>query len=138
LDIDGGSIQTLATVGPSTGGTWSPDGVILYAGPGSAVLRIPSTGGQSAAVTHVDSPKERSHIFPRFLPDGRHFLYYVAGQPEVNGVHVANIDGSENHRLLDAERPADFAPAGYLLFIRQGTLFAQKFDVTRLSVSETP
>jgi dipeptidyl aminopeptidase/acylaminoacyl peptidase len=40
--------------------------------------------------------------------------------------------------LLDADAPAVYAPPGYLLFVRQGKLIAQKFDPAKLALSGNP
>src|SRR5262249_7483384 len=68
LDIGGGAPQTLATVTVPRGGTWNADGVILFP-LGSALFRVPASGGQTVAVTKLD--RQTSHRFPVFLPDGR-------------------------------------------------------------------
>ena len=34
------------------------------------------------------------HSFPHFLPDGRHFLYYVNGTPEIRGIYRDQLDGA--------------------------------------------
>ena len=52
-------------------------------------------------LTRLDAPRQTGHRFPQFLPDGRHFLYYVAGAPDVRGVYLGTLD----------EAPAA-APAG--------------------------
>ena len=67
--------------------------------------------------------------WPSFLPDGRHFLYLAGGaQPATNAVFVASLDGSGVQQLLSADSPAVYAPPGYLLYVREGTLMAQPFD----------
>ena len=45
---------------------------------------------------------------------------------------VAQLDGSERRRLLDADTAAVYLSSGYLVFVRQGTLYAQGFDPARL------
>jgi eukaryotic-like serine/threonine-protein kinase len=53
-------------------------------------------------------------------------------------VYVAQLDGGQPVRLLDADAAAIYLPPGRLLFIRQGTLFAQGFDVARLELIGGP
>jgi eukaryotic-like serine/threonine-protein kinase len=136
IDIGGGSAQELATVGLGFGGAWNNDGVILFSSPGSPIFRIPATGGEPAvAVTRLETPQQQHHYFPAFLPDGRHFLYYVLGSPEARGVYVGQLDGSQTRRLLDADAPAVHASSGHLLFVRQAMLFAQQLDPIRLELT---
>ena len=80
LDIDRGSPRTLADAPSGRGGSWNRDGIILFAQNSiSPIFRIPATGGNPVAVTHLNDAQLRGHRFPQFLPDGRHFLYHVAG-----------------------------------------------------------
>jgi dipeptidyl aminopeptidase/acylaminoacyl peptidase len=54
-------------------------------------------------------------------------------------VYVARIDGSDSRLLFDADAAAVYAPAArHVLFVRQGTLFAQPFDPDRAIVSGEP
>jgi hypothetical protein len=138
MDVDGGSVQTLATVPGMRGGTWNQDGTILFSpSVNGTIFRIPATGGEPSAVTKLGQG-QLGHRFPHFLPDGHHFMYFAQGTPEVKGVYIGQIDGPETRRLMDADSTANYASNGYLLFIRQGALFAQKFDLGRLALKDTP
>jgi serine/threonine protein kinase len=144
IDIDGGLVRELANAPNPLGGTWNSDGTILftpnYTGP---IFRISSAGGDAAVVTRVEG-QQSSHRFPLFLPDGRHFLYYVPGgintdaRTEARGVYVGQLDAAATRRLLDADADAVYAPPGYLLFARQGKPIAQKFDPAKLELSGKP
>jgi dipeptidyl aminopeptidase/acylaminoacyl peptidase len=67
------------------------------------------------------------------LPDGRQFLFHAAGtQP---GVYLAGLGTSESpRRILDVQAGA-YASSGHLFFVRQGALFAQRFDPGRLELT---
>jgi hypothetical protein len=81
FDFDGGLVRTLTRVTVPVGGTWSRDGIILFAlNPASPILRISAEGGTTVAVTRLDAGQV-GHAFPHFLPDGKHFLYYTSGAP---------------------------------------------------------
>jgi serine/threonine protein kinase/Tol biopolymer transport system component len=139
IDLNGGSVQVLAIARVNRTGTWSRDGVILFGPSGdSPLFRISASGGEPVAVTHL-LPQQQAHGFPRFLPDGRHFLYYAAAaSPNVRGVYVGEIGSSDVRRLFDADTAAEYASSGHLLFVRQGTLLAQRFDPVRLQVAGEP
>ena len=143
VDVDTGSVRTL-TNALSCGGTWNTDNTILFSEPlFGPISRISATSpGASATaridVTRTDRPRQAAHRAPHFLPDGRHFLYYVAGTLDARGVYVGDLDGSEPRRLLDADTAAIYVSPGHLLFARQGTLFAQKFDAGRMATSGVP
>jgi Tol biopolymer transport system component len=123
-------------------GTWGPGGVILFSNaPGAqdtrtneGILRVPENGGTQTVVLAPSKDKKESLLrAPYFLPDGRHFVY-LAQEPNV--IYVASLDSSEPpKRLLATESRAAVAPEGYLLFVQQGNLMAQTFDLKTLVLS---
>jgi len=130
IDIAGGLPRTLTEVGDNRGGTWNRDGVILFsrdlAGPLFKIL-VEASGGEAQAVTQLRQD-EGTHRWPHFLPDGRHFLYFVRStDPALVGTYVASLDNPSGTRLLATSTNAIYAP-GFLLFVRDGTLMAQRFD----------
>jgi serine/threonine protein kinase/Tol biopolymer transport system component len=137
--ISGGPVHTLASVTDAhRGGTWNRDGIILFA-PSNAegLYRVPASGGAVTPMTMLDaSRQEMRHMYPAFLPDGRHFMYLVGStRQEHKGLYVGSLDSKETKRVLDIRRRAVYAPPGYLLFARQQTLMAQPFDAHRLRVT---
>lgn len=74
--------------------------------------------------------------WPWMLPDGRRYLVWAGGRRKE--VRVGSINPTTVTRLTGAESRAVYAPPGYLLFVREGTLMAQAFDVKTLQVTGTP
>jgi Tol biopolymer transport system component len=150
IGVSGGPAQTVAdsmfSAAATFGGTWSPDGVILFAATGAgtagaitggAIYRVSAAGGTPTRVTAPDPTRqERAHGWPFFLPDGRHFLYFAAGTTsEGNAIKVGSLDSPERTLLLNATSNPVYAPPGYLLFDRQGTVMAQPFDAGRIRLT---
>jgi Tol biopolymer transport system component/tRNA A-37 threonylcarbamoyl transferase component Bud32 len=131
IEATGGPVQILADAYIRSGATWSRDGRILFI-PRPGELGTVSAGGGPI------SPVQVGGFWPYFLPDGRHFLYFVGGPPERRGVWVGSIDSNVTSHLLNTEVKAAFAPPGYLLFVRGETLMAQPFDAERLELSGEP
>ena len=78
---------------------------------------------------------EIAHRLPRFLADGNHFVYFVASsQPQESGIYVGTLDSKATKRLLQTTVNAEFAPPDLLLFMRESTLMAQRFDASRLEL----
>src|SRR5262249_1285629 len=76
---DAGVPQVLANAPFAKGGAWSRDGVILFAPNNSGpIYRISAMGGEAKAITTPDESRTSNRL-PRFLPDGRHFLYSTLG-----------------------------------------------------------
>ncbi|MDO8679732.1 MAG: hypothetical protein Q7R30_14475 [Acidobacteriota bacterium] len=135
VDLDGSEPKVIgpAIIGP--GGTWNRDGAILFAMvPDSPLLRISENGGEPALLQATES-QGHGERYPQFLPDGRHFLYFVA---ESRSVMLGSIDGTDRRMLLNADAAAVFAPPANVLFVRGGVLYAQPFDVARLAVVGEP
>jgi len=92
---------------------------------------------RSWAVSKLDTPHlHGSHRFPAFLPDGKHFLFFVQGTIEGGNVLVGSLDPYEPMRgVTDADSGVIFAPPDHILFVRQGALRAQRFDVKALKTT---
>jgi eukaryotic-like serine/threonine-protein kinase len=138
IDVAGGPPETLVSTSPGRGGAWNTSGVIVFAATDGPLRRVSEKGGESTPLTRVETPQQLNHRFPQFLPDGQHFLFYVRGAPEVQGIYVASLDGAPTRRLLDADPATPYYTARHLLFIRQGALLAQPFDVDRLELNGSP
>jgi eukaryotic-like serine/threonine-protein kinase len=137
LDIAGGSVQTLAEVKvPTVGGSWNRDGIIILGTNSSGLLRVSAAGGELVPLTTLDAAKkEAAHILPQFLPDGRRFLFTAVPG---NVVKLGSLDSSTQSEVLKVGTHAWYAAPGYLLFARQGTLSAQRFDASTATVSGDP
>jgi eukaryotic-like serine/threonine-protein kinase len=127
IDVSGGSPVPVTETGTArVGGSWNASGDILFGGnPG--ISRVASTGGVVALVTKsVGSGRVAGHRWPQFLPDGRHFLFFnmtSGGQ----GLAIASLD-DPTPRLLMNGTSTGWYDSGQILFVRNGTLFAQTFD----------
>jgi serine/threonine protein kinase/Tol biopolymer transport system component len=134
IDLAGGLVRTLTAATVGIGGAWNREGVILFVqNPASPIMRISAEGGTTAAVTRFEAG-HAGHSFPHFLPDGRHFLYYVNGAQDVRGVYLGELDESATRKLFDADSAAVYA-AGHLVFVRGATLFAQGFNLSALEAT---
>nr|MDQ5873143.1 protein kinase [Acidobacteriota bacterium] len=141
IDVNGGPVFTLAPGTESRGGTWNRDGVILFTpnarGP---VLRVSANGGKVTEAT-VYGREDATHRYPHFLPDGKHFLYLVrrsgAGPGRDPEVRVGSLDSKQSKLVLNVASNAVYA-SGHLLYVREGALVAQAFDLDRLAVEGEP
>jgi Tol biopolymer transport system component len=137
LDIASGRVEELAGAAVPGGGTWNDD-VIIYAGTVDSPLRMLANDSHPGPMPVTTlAPGQIGHRAPHFLPDGRHFIYYATGSADVRGIHIGDVHGTLAQRLFDADTPAVYA-AGHLLYVHQGTLFAQRFDPKRLTLDGDP
>jgi eukaryotic-like serine/threonine-protein kinase len=145
IEIAGEQIQTLCDAGEASlvrGGTWSSNGTILFASAALGVdglFRVPATGGEPTLATRLDlSTQEATHRWPRFLPDGRHFLYNIrSGKPQNSGIYVGCLDSNEKKRILPDLFRVEYA-SDSLFFIRNRSLMVQPFDAKHFLLSGEP
>ena len=121
VDVGTGVVDKIADAGSGgRGGSWGPDGTILYApAPNTAIHRVSAAGGTPVAVTHLDSTLvDGSHRFPVWLPDGEHFLFVVWSNDaaalaekgrDLRGVHARRRCAAGQQRFLG--RSSGFPPA---------------------------
>jgi len=112
-------------------GTWNRDGIVLFGD--EVIYRVPAAGGVRTPVTALDKGRgDLGHSAPRFLPDGRHFLFRILNRdPEQSAVYLGALDSSDTQLLDRINSRAEYAPPGSLLFARDGTLMARPFDPGR-------
>jgi Tol biopolymer transport system component len=131
IAVTGGPPVTLCAANNLKGGTWNADDVILFAPDHqSGIQRVSATGGEVVAVTAIpEGGVENSHRHPRFLTDGRHFLFLArldSGEGE-NRVYLGDLEGEAPKLLTTSQVAAEYS-AGHLLTVREGTLLATPFD----------
>jgi len=138
LDIGGGAPLTMSRSG-STGSSWGADNTVVNdSGQAEGLWRVSATGGERTAVTTL-APGQNAHRGPHFLPDGRRFLFYATGTPETAGIYLGHIDGTAPVRLTaDNSDGGVFHPAGWLLWVRAGTLTAQPLDLAQGVLTGVP
>ena len=145
VDVSGGPPQTVCeTPGTFRGLGWG-GGVIVFGIATGGLLAVSDAGGAPFPLTKVNTERgETFHTTAFFLPDGRHFVYLRQGRPEVRGIYVGSLDAKADQqsatRLLTADGRAVYAPAadsrvGYLLFLRESLLMAQRIDTARLTLA---
>jgi Tol biopolymer transport system component len=139
IDVSGGPPITLCDAPNGRGGTWNRDGMIVFAPTSYAALqKVSAAGGVPTAAT-VLGEDERTHVWPFFLPDGRHFLYRVVSVGSMAGpTYLASLDSAERKLLLTADSTNVVYSQGHLLFLRETTLMAQPFDARQFVLTGDP
>ncbi|HEU5162896.1 MAG TPA: hypothetical protein VFV54_07115, partial [Thermoanaerobaculia bacterium] len=77
---------------------------------------------------------ERAQQWPKFLPDGEHFVYKSIRQEGERAIFVASTDRKKPPRKLIAADAAEIAPPRHLLFVRESTALAQEIDLGNLEM----
>src|SRR5687767_9377842 len=144
ISISGGAAAVICEAGAGAGGTWNRDGVIVFQPHQQGnLMRVSVAGGlPEPAITLDQAAEETHHLYPSFLPDGRHFVFYVAGKRR--GLYVGELDSNDRSFLFDpdpslppgaAATPGVYAESGHLLYVRDRVLMARPFDAGARRVS---
>jgi Tol biopolymer transport system component len=137
VSVAGGASEVLCDAPDARGGSWSQDGTILFApvaaGP---LMRVSAEGGEPVEMLRPDSTRHETALrWPRFLPDGKHFLFISLPPHQGNyDVYLGSLGSGEPKRLFAAATAPVYAEPGYLVFVRNARLMAQRFDRRRLAL----
>ncbi len=156
--INGGMPQTICQL-PLTavGGSWNARGDILTGNASGGLVWCPASGGSASIVSSVDTALQEIQLMPSFLSDGRHFIYLRISRtnPERSGIYLGELvpaDGTGpprvsmaagEHALIATGFGAAFVsgPRGepsFVVFARDGALFAQPFDEGQRTLEGPP
>ena len=149
IDFSGNPAQVIGPVpGIVLGGSWNREGTIIFGTETTGIQRINANGGRAVDVTLRNPERgERVHVFPNFLPDGRHFLYSRQSAPvENSGIFIGSLDAKPAEqsltRLIATPFACQFVASqdgnGVVLFLRDAVLWAQDFDSARLQLRGEP
>jgi serine/threonine protein kinase/Tol biopolymer transport system component len=144
IGVPDGTAQSIADE-PTPGAipAWGRQDVIVFGG-ASTLKKVSASGADVTEVTTLDeSLHERYHMWPNFLPDGRHFTYLAWTVGSADDTHatlyLGSIDPAEARiRLTESDSEALYAPPGYLLFGKGHALVARPFDAERLRFTGDP
>ena len=149
VDLTGSPPVTICSTSAIVlGGAWSRQGVIIFGNDKGGLMRVPEKGGNAVPLTTIDRTRgERAQGFPTILPDGRHFIYSrFSSVAENSGVYVGSLDTQPGEQglkqVVATPYAAQFVPQpngnGRLLFLRDGTVWAQDLDTSRFELSGEP
>ncbi len=114
--------------GGGRNGTWGAGGDILLAqAQGRAIQRVPAAGGTPETLVKASDDEVRLQ-WPWFLPDGRRFVYQTRRKDGTRPLILATL-GERGKEIASINSAAQYVTPGYLVFVRDGALVAQRFDV---------
>ena len=130
VDAVGGVVQSICDTPDLFGGSWNAAGDIIFAS-SRGLQRVLAAGGDPTRVPTPDGDKQK-RLAPFFLPDGRHYLYLASTDGSQGSIKVGDITSPDDTPILDVRSNAVYAEPGYLLYQRDGALYAQQFNPGRL------
>jgi Tol biopolymer transport system component len=132
----GGTVVSLCDAEDGRGASWGAGVIVFSPNPFGGLNQVAEAGGAATPLTTTDQPS-MTHRLPWFLPGGRRLLYFVGTVTgaKQNSVHVLDLDTKKDQMLLGLESGARYTAPGWLTFVRDQNLMAQRFDAATLKLS---
>jgi Tol biopolymer transport system component len=137
VDVIAGTTHNICETSDLLGGSWNSSDVILFAS-SNGLQRVPAAGGQPVALSTAGVSEKGGQREPHFLPDGRHYLYLSGTPGKDAAIYGGELDSTSAVRVVETNSNPVYAAPGYLLYHREGTLYAQPFKASSLSLSGEP
>jgi eukaryotic-like serine/threonine-protein kinase len=142
----GGPVQLIGETKGGFDGSWGSKDVVLFDGASQDSIRgIPVAGGPVFAASTINKENhEQYHCWPTFLPDGVHFVFLAAtdttlGAGSQSYVAMVGSTGSkEVKQLFTTDSKVEYDKSGYLLYVLNGILLAQRFDADKQEMQGDP
>ena len=141
IGLEGGTAQILTDAANQRGGSWAPDGSIVFSPQYSGgLMRVPESGGTPESLVETDDKKgERTYRWPNVLPNGQGVIFTIGMQNSAASYDDAEIAvysfAAKKIRVLTHGDMAVYSPGGYLLYYRAGVLFAAPFSESRMEIT---
>jgi Tol biopolymer transport system component len=133
LPIEGGEPTVICEARGGADLSWGSKGIILMDGRREdSLLYVPAGGGELRPATSLDRKLgEIGHAWPYFLPDGEHFLYvaYDSRTGSDGTIRLGKIGSLTAKTLGTTAGRVEYAPGGWVVYVRGSNLVAQKLDL---------
>jgi serine/threonine-protein kinase len=142
VPVEGGVPADICNAPGIFGANWGRDNVIIFtAYMDRGLIRVSADGGEPEILTTPDPKREEtSHRLPYWLKNEKAALFTVMKHrfDRRPGIALLRLDNREWKILLQDAADARYVPTGHLVFLRQGTLLAVRFDPAKLEVIGQP
>jgi len=151
VSVTGGAAVPLCEAVENLGGTWADDDTIVFTrsgAPNARLMRVSAAGGTPEDFGAALSPGAGRQRWPQALPGGQAVLYSEHSPTSTNwdaanlvvaplsgGAPKVVVRGGYYGRYVPSGRGSpkrDEREGGHLIYLHQGTVFAVRFDLTRL------
>jgi len=129
VNLDGGIPVVVCPMGPGALASWGPDGNIVFTrlveGP---LFEVPAAGGEPRPLLQPDrSSGDTAYSWPVHLPNG--WLLFLARREDGTYRLMIARPGEAPRPLMTVSSKVQFTEPGLLVFVRDGALLAQRFDL---------
>jgi hypothetical protein len=121
---------------------WGADNRIYFSqGIAGGIYRVPADGGLPEIIAETDSNKgQLSYRWPVLLPGGSNLMFAAESESENTGsrIDIRSLRDGTTKTIVDHADYAKYMKPGYLLFVRDNSLFASRFDLGSLALEGAP
>jgi hypothetical protein len=131
VSLDSAGVQTVCDLtGAALSATWLPDGTIVYSehNAGTGFFAVPAIGGTARPLF---TPKNGTDAAGPTASGSTGAFFFSIVNGSTTDLWIGGIDGRAPRELLKDAGRAMYDPP-YLLYVRDSTLFAQRFDEGKL------
>jgi Tol biopolymer transport system component len=140
VEVAGGAPVPICDIpaGGGKAGTWGRSDILFAAIQGAALYRVPASGGQPVIEMKADPGHVASRLaWPWFLPDGERYLYIERAVDGQGSLMLAE-PGKAPRSIASIASFFQCLEPGFLVYSREGTLVAQRFDWKSARLSGDP
>jgi len=141
VSVKGGEPIVLCECLQFRGGSWGTDDNIIFTPAGgstneSGLWRISASGEKKERLT-INDPNlgEYGHFWPQILPGGKAVLFTNIGQGfDDHQIEVYSFQTNKRSLIFKGGSYARYIPTGHLIYGRNETLYAARFDIKQLKI----
>jgi len=140
VTLESGARVDLLPVAAARGASVNARGDLVVAAAGEDGLTLKSADGQSRALTTLNAAAgETAHLFPAFLPDGDHVLFFVrATEAARQGIWLTSLAAGGTATRLVGGAASGIVADGQLIYANDGALVTQALDVNAARLTGRP
>jgi Tol biopolymer transport system component len=134
----GGAVATICDAANVRGGQFTDDGAIVLSFDTGVLTRMSPPSWSPESLTAL-AENELAQLWPQMLPGGRAVLFtsITRGADEADVV-VQQVPRGARKVVRRGAHHGRYLRSGHLVYVRDGTLFAQPFDARRLEPAGPP
>ena len=141
VSIKGGEPIVLCECLQFRGGSWGADDTIIFTPAGgstneSSLWRISASGQKKERLT-INDPNlgEYGHFWSQILPGGKAVLFTNIGSGfDEHQIEVYSLVTNKRQSIFKGGSYARYIPTGHLIYARNETLYAARFDIKQLKI----
>jgi Tol biopolymer transport system component len=139
LPVEGGPPRIVCDALPEGTPSWRGDTILFtqYSNAEPGIFRVQAAGGKPERIVGPTKNRHGLPWWPELLPDGKHFLYLAlqmpVDKPEIDHeLYIGSLDGTAPKKVPARIDSRAVYADGNLLYVRDGALIAQPFDVDKV------